>query len=100
MTCFYSIIRHSQQCFLIFLLLPCLFIWQPVKAAKNGHFLTPPPGWSINPNDYEFNMNAVIRVNYAGTPSNAAGNLVGAFVGNELRGVAAPVIIGEMLISF
>ncbi|MBK8554913.1 MAG: HYR domain-containing protein [Lewinellaceae bacterium] len=60
----------------------------------------PPPTWSVDPDAYEFNMNVVIRLNYSGSPSNAAGNIVGAFVGNELRGVANPVFIGGSAFYF
>jgi hypothetical protein len=55
---------------------------------------TAPPAWSVNPGNYEFNFNMVVRVRYSGTPSNGAGNIVGAFIGNELRGVSTPVISG------
>ncbi|MBK6998023.1 MAG: cadherin repeat domain-containing protein [Lewinellaceae bacterium] len=80
------------------LLQPSLWLWlvnllllsaQQAFAAPH-----PPPNWSVNPDDYEFNMNAVIRLSFTGLPSNETGNLVGAFVGNELRGVASPTILG------
>ncbi|MBC7773834.1 MAG: cadherin repeat domain-containing protein, partial [Phycisphaerae bacterium] len=55
-----------------------------------------PPNWSIDPLDFEFNMSLVVRVNFSGSPSNNANNVVGVFVGNELRGVASPIsILGD-----
>ena len=75
-----------------------LLLFAGQLALANAPTLSPntaPPNWSVNPDDYEFNMNAIIRVSYTGVPSNAAGNLVGAFVNNELRGMATPVFIGS-----
>jgi len=53
-----------------------------------------PPNWTINPADFQFRMDMVIRINYDGLPSNDPGNIVGVFVGPELRGVATPIDIG------
>lgn len=52
-----------------------------------------PPNWSINPDDFEFNMSLIVRVNFSGAPSNNASNMVGVFVGNTLRGFATPITI-------
>lgn len=65
------------------------------SSAHPPTLLLAPPSWSISSEDYEFNMTMVIRLRYTGTPTNAAGNLVGAFVGNELRGVATPIFFGQ-----
>lgn len=54
----------------------------------------PPPSWTVNPANYQFSMNVVARINYNGAATNAANNLLGVFVGNELRGVASPTISG------
>lgn len=45
-------------------------------------------------------MDMVIRINYDAIPSNAPGNIVGVFVGTELRGVATPTNIGGQLYYF
>jgi hypothetical protein len=94
MKSYLHILRFAQQGFTIMFLLCCLLLVHQT-AAKNSPVSTmpPPPGWSVNPDDFEFNMNAIIRVRFSGTPSNNTGNLVGAFVGNELRGVAIPKLI-------
>ncbi len=81
-----------QACLMALLLLAGQQLSASPPAINEGH--ASPPSWSVNPDDYEFNMSAVIRLNFNGVPSNATGNLVAAFVGNELRGVATPVIIG------
>ncbi|MCC6463333.1 MAG: HYR domain-containing protein [Saprospiraceae bacterium] len=52
------------------------------------------PNWSLDPADFQFNMNMIIRVSYNNIPSNDPGNVVGVFVGTELRGTATPVNIG------
>jgi len=45
-------------------------------------------------------MDMVIRINYDGMPSNDPGNIVGVFVGPELRGVATPIDIGGQMYFF
>ena len=76
------------------LLLACMlapgFSW-----AKESR--PPVPNWSLNPSDYQFNMNMIVRIRYNGTPNNAPGSMVGVFVGPELRGFASGVpIAGQM----
>ena len=89
--------RQLKNCLLAFLLFSGQHLFAspltPVLYPETSNSV-PPPNWAIDPDDFEFSMNAVIRVTYNSVPSNAAGNIVGAFVGNELRGVASPVIIG------
>ena len=88
-------IGHAQSCLLVLL----LFAGQQSMAKPLTPFecrpivCNAPPSWSVNPSDFEFNMSAVIRINFDGVPSNATGNIVGAFAGNMLRGVATPIII-------
>lgn len=48
-----------------------------------------PPNWTVNPADFQFSMSLVVRVSSDGVLSNDPGNIVGVFVGTELRGVAA-----------
>ena len=84
--------------------LPCLYLALgllvlPVFAG----FASPAaasPAWAVNPAEYQFNMNMVIRVSYNNVLSNDAGNLVGVFVGPELRGVAQPTNIGGQMYYF
>ena len=46
------------------------------------------PDWSVNPRDFENSMNAIGRVELDGSPMNDEDDLVGAFIGEECRGVA------------
>ncbi len=76
-------------------LLLLLLLGTGLRATANAP-QTAPPNWAINPDDFEFNMSLIVRVNFSGAPSNNAGNIVGVFVGNELRGVATPIsILGD-----
>lgn len=61
---------------------------------------TAPPNWTVNPADYQFRMDMVIRINFDGNPSNDPGNLVGVFVGPQLRGVASATQIGSDMYFF
>jgi len=47
-----------------------------------------PPDWSVNPADFEFNMNGTIRVKTANNIFlNETNTMIGVFVGGETRGV-------------
>ncbi|MFM8487199.1 MAG: hypothetical protein ACKOCH_12760, partial [Bacteroidota bacterium] len=59
-----------------------------------------PPSWTVDPGAYQFNMSIIARVQYLGVPTNASGNIVGVFVGNELRGVATPVDVSGNMFYF
>ncbi|MEO0007979.1 MAG: hypothetical protein RJA20_2175, partial [Bacteroidota bacterium] len=59
-----------------------------------------PPNWTVDPGAYQFNMSIIARVQYLGVPTNASGNIVGVFVGNELRGVATPVDVSGNMFYF
>ncbi|MFN0015997.1 MAG: HYR domain-containing protein [Saprospiraceae bacterium] len=69
-----------------------LFLFESAAAA--------PPNWTINPADFQFRMDMVIRINYDGNPSNDPGNIIGVFVGPQLRGVATPIDIAGQKFFF
>lgn len=71
-----------------------LLIAFQVAGKANPESAVAPPNWTVNPADYQFRMDMVIRINYDMVPSNDPGNIVGVFVGAELRGVATPIDIG------
>ncbi len=52
-----------------------------------------PPNWTVNPAHFQFNMNVLARLKTNGVFDNSSQNLVGVFVGNELRGVATPILL-------
>ena len=95
MNCLSLQIGRLQICLLAIL----LFAGHQVSASRvspaesSATLSAAPPNWSINPDDFEFNMSIILRVKYTGVPSNNVNNLVGVFVGNELRGVASPITI-------
>jgi len=84
-----------QICLLAFLLFAASQVsaTAPTPSENKVVSAAAPPNWAINPDDFEFNMSLVVRVNYEGNPSNLLNNMVGVFVGNELRGVATPILI-------
>ncbi|NQT63034.1 MAG: T9SS type A sorting domain-containing protein [Candidatus Marinimicrobia bacterium] len=58
------------------------------------------PDWSFNPVDYEHNMSLTSRVNLRGQTSEVFQNILGVFSGDECRGIAQPVIVGEQALYF
>ncbi len=91
---------NSRYLFQGLLLLVWLLPGQMANAISPGAAVALPPNWTIDPLNFEFNMSMVIQVKYNGAASNAAGNMVGAFVGNELRGVGTPVTAGSSTYFF
>lgn len=49
------------------------------------------PEWYVNSKDYEVSMNVIGQVMVQGVPMNDADDLVAAFIGDEIRGLAHPV---------
>ncbi|MCB0525262.1 MAG: HYR domain-containing protein, partial [Saprospiraceae bacterium] len=79
-----------------------LFVWiMPFRSqGAENPMAAAPPTWSVNPLDFEFNMNILIQVQYNGVDNNNPNNIVGVFVGNELRGVATPTMAGGIAYYF
>ncbi len=61
--------------------------------------LAGPPDWSVNPSSFQFNgtVTAVLMVNDTLAQN---GNMVGAFVGNDVRGVSTPIQVGDSWMYF
>lgn len=59
-----------------------------------------PGGWSVNPADFQFSMSMVAQIETGGAPNNALDNHVAAFSGNQIRGYAKPVQIGNQACYF
>lgn len=80
--------RHSS-----YLLLLLLFVWGRAAFAVA-------PEWGVNIADFEQSaaLTAVLAADFE--PVAGAGNLVAAFVGEQLRGVAAPVEVSGQWIYF
>ncbi|MEZ4960294.1 MAG: hypothetical protein R2830_10805 [Saprospiraceae bacterium] len=58
------------------------------------------PAWTVNPANYANSMNFTCQVFLDGTPENGTANVLGAFVGNEVRGLATPVQVGSSAYYF
>ncbi len=69
--------RHFLSCFLIQLFLL-------------GKLLATQPDWSVNVPDFEFNMSLIGVVLFDDIESNDPNDIIAAFVGDEIRGVANP----------
>ncbi|MCK6690476.1 MAG: hypothetical protein L6Q97_00065 [Thermoanaerobaculia bacterium] len=82
------------------LLASCWLLLLAPATAGADPALWSPPNWTLNPADYQFNMNMVIRIRYNAVPSNDANNVLGVFVGPELRGVATPTNFGGQMYYF
>ncbi|MFN4254124.1 MAG: MopE-related protein [Saprospiraceae bacterium] len=79
-----------MQKILLFLLLACC----PGLARAQA------PGWSVNPSLFQHSMNLTAALRLDGSPENGTSNVLGAFVGNELRGVATPVPVNGTALYF
>lgn len=70
--------RKLAQATVLVSLLFCLI--SPVRAEI--------PDWSVNPNAFEFSMTIVAVIDIQGDVTGNPNNILGAFVGNETRGVS------------
>ncbi|MBT8400767.1 MAG: hypothetical protein KJO98_09840, partial [Rhodothermia bacterium] len=55
------------------------------------------PDWKVDPAAFESSMTIVGTVYVGGNQSSGSGDVLAAFVGNEVRGVAHPLLAGEQL---
>lgn len=62
--------------------------------------LRDPSGWTINPIQYEFTSNITATVLNNDIPLNQPNMLLGAFYGDECRGLAAPVWVVDRYLFF
>ncbi|RMF10444.1 MAG: T9SS C-terminal target domain-containing protein, partial [Candidatus Neomarinimicrobiota bacterium] len=60
----------------------------------------PEPGWSVDPNGFEFNMNLTSTVELRETPVDTEAVLLGVFAGDECRGLATPEFVLNRWIFF
>jgi hypothetical protein len=71
-----------------------LRIFLIIFSFLNSHFLmATPPNWVVNAAAFQYTESVTTQLYVGGTLNNATGNKVGAFVGNDLRGVGTPQII-------
>jgi hypothetical protein len=75
-------------------------IWLLVLLLGSLKTWAAPPNWTVKPADFQFNMNLLVRLRANGNFDNAGQNMVGVFVGGELRGVAQPIFAGASAYFF
>jgi hypothetical protein len=51
------------------------------------------PEWSVNPRDYQYNMTVTSVLRIEGAESSDPNDIIGAFAGDECRGVTSPVYV-------
>ncbi len=56
----------------------------------------PDPAWTVNPVDYSYSMNLTVQLNIEGELSTDRLDLIGAFVGDELRGASYIQYVREL----
>ena len=59
-----------------------------------------PPNWSVNPAQFQFSSSITAKVRYNNQAVTSGANLLAAFAGTELRGVASPVMYNSEQIYF
>ncbi|MCA9727622.1 MAG: T9SS type A sorting domain-containing protein, partial [Candidatus Eisenbacteria bacterium] len=52
-----------------------------------------PPSWTVDPSDFSQSMTAVLELSIGGTVSTDPDDIVFGFVGDEIRGVAQPILV-------
>ncbi|MEM9329183.1 MAG: T9SS type A sorting domain-containing protein, partial [Bacteroidota bacterium] len=66
------------------------------KLGIDLNVISPRPAWDVNPEDYQFSMSFVGIVEIGGVVSTDRDDIVAAFVGDEVRGVANLQLIPEL----
>ena len=51
------------------------------------------PSWTVNPSNFQYSMSVVTFLNLDGKLLTDPADLVGAFVGGQVRGVASPILV-------
>ena len=80
-------------------------IYQIIRIASLAIFLktaafSQVPAWSVNPAGFTNSMSLIAQVRLDGNELNGNANVLGAFVNNEVRGVATPTMIGAKAYYF
>ena len=78
----------------IFLLTVTLFQTLIFAQAKSS------PAWVVDPGQYQSSANITVHVRYNNQILTSGANLLAAFAGDELRGVAKPVLLNSEQIYF
>ena len=87
--------RGSQSPKRMTILISICFLLIPLQTAW-----TQAPSWTVQPSAYEASMNVIGVVFQDGARLDHSDALVGAFVGDEVRGVAMPTNVAGQLLFF
>lgn len=79
------------------LLAVLLYLLSPIVG---GRVLAQTPGWQVNPAAFEHSMNVVASVTAGDAPSTGGTDVLAAFAGDEVRGVATPIDVGGRQLFF
>ncbi len=73
------------------------FILSSLLSCSAMLFLNPAlaqlPAWAVNPADFSNSMSIIAQVQLDGSEENSNGNVLAAFVGSEVRGIASPTVL-------
>lgn len=61
---------------------------------------TGPPNWNVNPGDYQFNANVIVKIQLNNSALPAGANVLGAFAGTQPRGNVTAINFGNDRIFF
>ncbi|QOJ27481.1 MAG: T9SS type A sorting domain-containing protein [Ignavibacteriales bacterium] len=59
-----------------------------------------PPNWTVNPASFQFNASVIAVLKLNGQPAPAGVNILAAFAGEQVRGVATPIQVGNQQMYF
>lgn len=59
-----------------------------------------PPGWTVNPGDYQYNANVIVKVKLNNAALPPGNNILGAFAGTQARGNTTAINIGSERVFF
>jgi len=63
------------------------------SMAVSQQLVAQAPTWSVNPANFQYSMSVVTFLNLDGKLLNDPADLIGAFVGGQVRGVASPIFV-------
>lgn len=81
-------------------LLPALRICLLLSAIVPQFAFAQDPGWQVNSSEYQFNMNVTASVIKDGIKVAGSSDVLAAFVGDQVRGVAQPVQVNNEPVFF
>lgn len=78
----------------------CVLLFLSVPTGLPFRVLAQAPDWGVDPGTFPFSMNITAAVFVDGVQSGSIDNVLGVFVGEEVRGVATPLRVNEATLYF